>query len=351
MNASARTLPSPRAASVRANEATPTPERPVVFRYLDARKFLADAFEHAKSVSTVWSHRYIAKAMNASSSGFFKDILNGRVRISAGRAVKFAKLFKLAPAEAAHFETLVLYTQAESGEEKDRLLSRLGAGPSGRNNVLDAFQLEYFRKWHYAAVREILALGTVRDTEEDAARLAALFDPPLTTAQVRDALRLLLKLKMIRRNAQGLLERTEAIVRSGKLQDPALIRPALRGNIELALRALDAFPAAVRPFSYLTLSVSDTAAIQIRDKIAALRREILEIAARDTRVDRLYQLNFQMFPLTRNVAENVSDERMTRKKATRKNLTAAHPGAPASSKTRKTVRSGRTAKTAPGGQS
>jgi|GEM_PF-527995 len=278
------------------------PERPVVFRYLDARKFLADAFEHAKNLSGAFSHRYVAKTMGASSSGFFKDILNGRVRISAARAARFSKLFKLSAAEAAHFETLVQYTQAETPDEKERLLARLGEAAGGRNHVLEAFQLEYFQKWHYAAVRELLAFDPVKADdlgEGELARIAARFDPPLKTAEVDDALRLLLKLKMIRKNAQGVLERCEPVVRSGPLRDPSRIKPAIRGNIELALRALDAQPAAVRPFSYLTISVSEATLAPIRERILALRREILDLAARDEQVDRLYQINIQMFPLTR----------------------------------------------------
>jgi uncharacterized protein (TIGR02147 family) len=306
---------------------TSPPERPVVFRYLDARKYLADAFEHAKALSPAISHRYVAQAMGASSSGFFKDILNGRIRISAARAAKFAKLFKLPANEAAHFEILVAYSQAESTDEQERLLSRLSMGSGGRNNVLDAFQLEYFQKWHYAAVRELLALRPVHGTGEDVERIAAQFDPPLKLAQVRDALSLLVKLKLIRKNSQGALEKADAIVRSGRDKDPSHMRPAIRGNIELALRALESQPVAVRPFSYLTISVSEASVAPIREKIAALRQEILDIAARDERVDRLYQVNIQMFPLTRL------------------------PNAPAPKKSAKSVKTVKPVKTVPGGKS
>lgn len=358
-------------ATTRPSSASPLlPDRPLVFRYLDARKYLADAFEYAKGFSPALSHRYVAKAMDASSSGFFKDILNGRIRISPARAAKFAKLFKLSSDETLYFETLVLYTQADTSEEKDRLLTRLSAGGSGRNNVLKAFQLEYFQKWHYAAVRELLAVQAVRDTEEDADRIAALLDPPLEPAQVRDALRLLLKLKLIRKNAQGLLERADAVIRSGRDQDPATIKPAIRGNIELALRALETQPAAVRPFSYLTVSVSGSSIGIIRDRIAALRQEILDITTRDEGVDRLYQVNLQMFPLTRlaeesrtaapiRSAKSATYEGDVSKKVKVKNKAAtavksAKMKVAADSDSAKEAtftRSARATKTAPGGQS
>jgi uncharacterized protein (TIGR02147 family) len=287
-----------------------SPARPVVFRYLDARKFLADAFDFEKVRNPALSHRYVAKAMGASSSGFFKEILTGRIRLSPGRVVKFSRLFKLSPREADHFELLVLYTQASSAEEKDRYLAKMTeAAVDGKQAVLEAFQLEYFNKWHYAAVRELLAIRDFRGGEEECERLAALLDPPITARDMVDTIQLLVKLKLIRKNAQGRYERVEKVIRSGRKADPAQIKPALRGNLELAMRALDAHPAEVRPFSYLTVSISEASLEPIREKIATLRREILELATRDEAVDRLYQLNFQMFPLTKSVKPAIGEKK------------------------------------------
>jgi uncharacterized protein (TIGR02147 family) len=276
------------------------PERPVVFRFLDARAFLAAAFDYEKARNPKFSHRYVAKSMGSSSSGFFKDILNGRVRLSPARAAKFAQLFGLSYQEGDHFETLVQFTQASDAEEKDRWLARMTSGSQARKDaVLEAFQLEYFRKWHYAAVRELLALHDF-DTGGDYARLAGMLDPAITPAEAEDAVRLLLRLKLIRRTAQGRLERVDKVVRSGA-KNPARVKPAIRGNLELALRSLEAHPPAVRPFSYLTLSVSEASLALLRAKLAGLRQEMLDIATQDERVDRLYQLNFQLFPLSKIV--------------------------------------------------
>jgi uncharacterized protein (TIGR02147 family) len=279
--------------------AAPSPARPSVFHYLDALRFLADAFAFEKSRNRAFSHRYVAKAMDAASSGFFKDILNGRVRLSPARTVKFAKLFRLPREEAAHFESLVLYSQASGAEEKEQYLARMTeASPARRHTVLEAFQLEYFKKWHYAAVRELLAIHEFRG---DCAELGRLLDPPVTEDVAADAIRLLLKLKLIRKTAQGRFERVDKVISSGGKTDPARIKPAIRDNLELALRALDTHPAALRPFSYLTLSVSEASLAPIRAKLAGLRKELLDIAAQDDGVDRLYQLNFQLFPLSRTV--------------------------------------------------
>ncbi len=274
----------------------PVPHPISVFQFLDARKFLADIFEFEKNRNRVFSHRYMAMGLGAKSSGFFKDILNGRLRLSPARALKVARLFKLSKTETDYFETLVLFTQAETPEEKEHYLSKMSGGTAAqRHIILEAFQMEYFKKWYYAAVREMLA---IHDFQGDYAQLASLLEPPITTQQAMDAVQLLLKLKLIRKNAQGRLKRADKIISSGT-NNPERIKPAIRGNLELAQRALETYPAAIRPFSYLTLSVSGTSLVPIREKLGRLRQELLEIVAGDPNVDQLYQVNFQMFPLSK----------------------------------------------------
>ena len=80
---------------------------------------------------------------------------------------------------------------------------------------------------------------------------------------------------------------------------PEDAKPALRANLKLAERALDAHAPAVRPFSYMTLSVSQDTVQFIRERLLAARRDILDRVSRDEAVDRLYQLNIQLFPLSK----------------------------------------------------
>jgi uncharacterized protein (TIGR02147 family) len=270
-----------------------------VFHYLDARKYLADACASEKARNPRFSHRYVARAMGASSSGFLRDILDGRMRIAPERVAKFAALLGLNRAETERFETIVQYTQAVTPGEKERLLARMTEKSIPRgHSVLEAFQLEYFSSWRYAAVRELIALRAFRDTEADHAALANLLEPPIGVVEARDAVRLLLKLGLARKDAQGRLLRVDKVVRSGADKDPAYIRPALRDHLRLAARALEEIPPPRRPFSYLTLSVSGETLARIRDRLADLRSELLEMAANDEDADRLLQVNFQMFPLS-----------------------------------------------------
>ncbi len=270
-----------------------------VFQYLDSREFLEHAYAEEKRGNPAISHRYIAKAMNARSSSFFKDVLSARIRVSPTRARAFSKLFKLDAREAEYFDNLVLYTQAETHEEKKQWLKKLVKElPPGNRTLLKSFQMEYFKKWYYAAVREIFAID---DFNGDADRLARTLRPPIKPAEARDAISLLLRLKLIRKSPHGGYRKVDNVVSSGYEADPALMRGVIADNLELGRRALDLYPPKTRPFSYLTLSVSEDSFVRIRDKIRTFRKEMLEIAVEDGGADRLYQMNLQFFPLSEPV--------------------------------------------------
>ncbi len=268
-----------------------------VFQFLDAREFLRQAYDAQKRVNKGFSHRYIAKAMGAGSSSFFKDVLKGRTSLNPARASRFARLFCMPDRDAEYFERLVSYTQAGTPEEKERLLKLLTRGKgAGEQAVLEASQHEYLQKWYYAAVRELLA---VTDFRGDLDALAQHLDPPITSAEARDALELLLRLKLIRKTPHGRYEKVAKVVVTGPKSDPAKTRGGILANLDLARRALHEHPVETRPFSYLTVSVSRDSLHFIREKLREVRREILEHVSRDENVDRLYQLNMQLFPISK----------------------------------------------------
>jgi uncharacterized protein (TIGR02147 family) len=267
-----------------------------VFQFLDAREFLRRAYQREKSLNPSFSQRYISQALKASSSSFFRDVLIGKSKLTPPRVLGFCRLFKLSKAEAEYFETLVLYTQAETEDEKRHYLGKLkAAGPSGGHTLLAAYQTEYFSKWHYAALRELLRLHDFRGDYEE---LGALLNPPIPAEEARDAVLLLERLKMIHKAPHGAYDAVDRVVMSGPETSPAQVRPALLGNLDLARRAIDTFAPKKRPFSYVTVSVSENSITQIHEKLRTLSREILELVTQDGDVDRLYQLNFQFFPLS-----------------------------------------------------
>ena len=63
--------------------------------------------------------------------------------------------------------------------------------------------------------------------------------------------------------------------------------------------AYDRHPFERLSMSTLTLSVSKETYLRIKEEIAGLRKKISHLAETDKGPDRVYQLNYQLFPLSR----------------------------------------------------
>jgi uncharacterized protein (TIGR02147 family) len=277
---------------------------PSVYRFLDAREFLRLAYERRRLKDKGFSQRRIANALKAGSSSFFLDIVTGKSKLTPSRVAGFARLFGLNEVETVYFERLAAYTQATDDEDRKVTLARLkDALPFSGQKLTEAYQAEYFGKWHYAAVRELIALHPFRGNY---AELAELLDPPITPVAAREAIDLLLRLKLIRKTAQGIYERADKVIVAGADTGPERIRPALLDHIRLARRALDRHQPPDRPFSYLTLSVSESALREIRIRMRTFRDDVFAIVAREQDVDRLYHMNLQLFPISKVVKRRAS---------------------------------------------
>ena len=71
--------------------------------------------------------------------------------------------------------------------------------------------------------------------------------------------------------------------------------------------ALDQFSANELGMSTLTVSVSEKTMLIIKEEIAGLRQRVKALAERDECPDRVYQLNYQLYPLSKRMAKPDSE--------------------------------------------
>jgi uncharacterized protein (TIGR02147 family) len=69
----------------------------------------------------------------------------------------------------------------------------------------------------------------------------------------------------------------------------------------LAAEAIERIPKEQRDISTLTLSTSAACLEAIRERLSEVRQEIMEMVKMDGNAEEVYQLNFQVFPLTHNL--------------------------------------------------
>jgi uncharacterized protein (TIGR02147 family) len=66
------------------------------------------------------------------------------------------------------------------------------------------------------------------------------------------------------------------------------------------MEAIDRVPKSDRDITTLTVSTTRSCLEEIRERLTEVRQEIMEIVRKEDKAEDVYQINFQVFPLTRN---------------------------------------------------
>jgi uncharacterized protein (TIGR02147 family) len=106
---------------------------------------------------------------------------------------------------------------------------------------------------------------------------------------------------MIVQDDNGFYHLTEQFVTTGEDWQSLAIRSFQKEACSLASQAIDTIPKEERDISTVTVSLNEDGVNRIRDVLSRLRREIIDIAASCDPVDRAYQLNLQLFPVSRTI--------------------------------------------------
>ncbi|MEO6094976.1 MAG: TIGR02147 family protein [Fibrobacteria bacterium] len=268
---------------------------PDLFTYHDYRRFLRDYYTDRKARDPKFSHRFLARKLGYGSSGAFADILSGRKNLTSSSALRLARGISLGKSEEEFFLHLVAFNQAGSLEEKNLHYAKILSMARMKLDIISPQKHEYYGKWYYAAVRELLFFHSCKD---DYKALGRKLNPPIPAKDAKRAVELLERLGMIARNGEGTYRQTAPLLSTGGFGSSLHVENFQKATMELAIEALDRHPREVRDISTLTVTLSEKSMEQARTALKAVRHCILGLAEKDEKVDRVYQLNIQLFPLT-----------------------------------------------------
>ncbi len=267
-----------------------------IFDYTDYRKFLKDRSASLKSAGQPISYRYIAEVVGFKSAGFLSQVLNGSCNLPDRFIEKIADVFQLKKREARYFDLMVHYNQSENHDEKKAYFGKMVAFKKGRVRTVEPDEYAFYDKWYYSAIRAVL---NYYEFDGDYYKLSKMLIPHISAAEAKKAIRVLEKLKLIKKEEKtGHYRLTENHISTGHDTDSVVINNFVLNTLDIAKDALYRFGKRDRTFSSLTLSVSQQGYESIRHKVDALRAELVNLVKQDSDVDRVIQVNFQIFPLT-----------------------------------------------------
>lgn len=270
-------------------------DRPVVYNYLDYRAFLKEMVAYKKQKSAGFSYRSFSRIAGFKSPNFLQLVVNGQRNLTNESIAKVTKGFALKKQEREFFENMVFMNQAKSHEEKDHYYKKMrGARGYAKINRVEKEQYEYFSRWYYPVIRELVTLGEANYPPE---KLAAMLKPGISTAEVARAVHLLERLNMIKRDKSGKWVQSDRILTPGPDIQSLILINLHKELLRISMEALDRFPAEQREFNSMILSTRKENIPVIKEKMKKFRDEILELISDDAPSDQVLQLNLQLFPL------------------------------------------------------
>jgi uncharacterized protein (TIGR02147 family) len=273
---------------------------PRVYEYSDYRIYLRDVYTIRKKSDRGFSHRYISNYVGASSSGWFSDIINGRIALTRTFLTPMLQLLELRPREADFFELLVSYNQAENLEEKNRYLQKIIGFKDIEPLLVTKNQFDFYRTWYFTAIRELLLYYRF---DGDFAALGALCDPPIKPAEARQAIDTLKSIGLVAENERGSLQPVDKTVSKDSTFQSVHWRNFVVAMMDLAIESVDRHKAEQRDLSSVTVGLSETALSIARQEVALLRKRLLALSEQVAKPDKIYQCNFQIFPLTQSLRD------------------------------------------------
>ena len=148
--------------------------------------------------------------------------------------------------------------------------------------------------WRHLIIRSLIGMfGFDGDYEA----LAKMVHPHVTADEAKKSVKLLEDCELIKKGDDGKYVLTESAISTGDRTSKLALRGFHQHCLKLAADSIDRDPPGSRHVSGLTLGISQEGYERIVERINAFRKEIALIAEEDKNSDKVFQLQFALFPV------------------------------------------------------
>jgi uncharacterized protein (TIGR02147 family) len=274
---------------------------PSVFEYTNFRKFLNDYQQARRDVDKNFTASEICRKIGLPNTrSYFRDVVNGKT-VTPYYLEQFIRALGLNHEEAQFFRVLVQLNQADSDDQRELLFEQLIMLNRTPKAIIDRNAFLFYSSIHHSAIRALLDIDDFRDNY---AGLANRVKPPLSPKKVRESIRLMKKLGIIKRDERGFWKPADkAIATEPYLKDEMIKRYQLK-CIEMAKNALmksdNGRSADLQNVSTNMISLSPQAYKRIETRMQKFKAEVRSIVHKDDKpAEWVYLLNLQLFPVTK----------------------------------------------------
>lgn len=270
-----------------------------IFTFIDVRAYLTTYRDMRKAADPGFSNLYLCHALGQKNSrGYFNNVIAGRVKIGKTLAERFVKLIGLNGKEERYFQLLVDYSKATDANSRERLFREILRQTHAPCRDMDKAALPYYSHWRHAVIRALLDIYNFDG--KNYSELAQKLHHKVTIKELKESILLLLELDLITFNAEGFLKLTDTSVSCGKDIERDLLLGYQSQNFAQSRDVICNPEIKGQKATTMTMSISEEAFEQIKERIDQMRSEIRSIVQQDeSPAQKLYQMNLHLFPQSR----------------------------------------------------
>lgn len=268
-----------------------------LFLYSCHRKYLADCFAALRGENPKLSYQRLMDELQLTSKSQVFRLLKALPFVLSKELVyRLSAYLGHSRREAEYFQLLVAFGESDSETDRMFFFQQLQkvARPIARSRFSRS-DFEYFSEWYLPIIREIVTCpGPVRN----AAEIGALVKPPVSEAKVREAIDVLLRLRVIHTEDGAYRQSQVAIVPDPDFRS-LMIRSYQIRHLQLAEESLKYSSVHEQHLGAITFGVNEEGLQRIRAKLSEFISEVISIASQyENSYDQVMQMNLQLFPVS-----------------------------------------------------
>jgi len=265
-----------------------------IYEHTDYRRYLNDWFGEPTAPTARWFAEQIP-----CSPALVSAIRNRGRDLDPTHASAWSRVLGHDLDEARFFVALV-ERESTSRMRREAAQAHIAAITRFRRaEKVDDRRLDLYLKWYCAA---ILELAHCRGFRPDPAWIADRLTPPIGEEQAREALRTLRDTGLLVDGPDGALIPAEVVVTPVEIP-PGKVSSAIReyhlSALERAARALHEVSGFERRFATQTIALPLSAVAHLNRRLAEVEQELITFCAEQKDHERVYQLAFLLFPVSR----------------------------------------------------
>ncbi len=266
-----------------------------IYEYNDFHKFIADYQKVMHQSDSAYTRSRMSQLLGLPNSrSYITDVLNGK-KLSSTFVERFIHLFGFKHDEANYFRVLVRFNQAENPNERELNFEQLIAFNKTPKKFLYEQSYRYYKDWYNSAIRAILNVYDFDGTNYSA--LAKTLFPPITATQAKNAVKLLLELKLLEKNSDGFLKPTSSSISTEEYVQNELIKQYQIKCLECAKNVIvsNGPPGVV---STNTISISERGCQRIEKQIERFRSQVRSLVQKDEgQAETVYHMDILFLPM------------------------------------------------------